>query len=70
MARPIFEHPDFSERGWYRIKKAAEMLGISRRTVLRKAKLGRRGGGLDYKVGQDGYKKFLGKELLRFYNEA
>lgn len=61
--------PDFDEKAWYPIGYAAKKLGIGRGKLLEAAKRGRRNSGIDFKVGLNGRKKFLGKELLRFYSE-
>lgn len=63
------ERPDFKENSWYPMTYAAQALGISRTTLLEAAKLGRRFGGIDWKIGRNGRKKFLGRELLRYYDE-
>jgi len=64
-----YEHPNFSDSSWYPIGEAARRLGIHRQTLREAAMRGRRNAGIDYKVGKNGRKKFLGKELNRFYNE-
>jgi|GEM_PF-6894463 hypothetical protein len=64
-----YERPDFKENSWYPIGIAAKMLGIYRGTLLEAAKRGKRDRGIDYKIGKNGRKKFLGKELNRYYNE-
>lgn len=61
--------PDFDIKGWYPIGYAARKLGIDRSTLRQAATRGRRNGGLDYKIGRNGRKKFSGSELLRYYNE-
>lgn len=61
--------PKFDENAWYPIGYAARQLGISRASLLRAAKLGRKRNGIDFKIGLNGRKKFLGRELLRYYTE-
>ncbi|MCM1369855.1 MAG: helix-turn-helix domain-containing protein [Candidatus Amulumruptor caecigallinarius] len=63
------EHPNFKENSWYPIGDAAKMLGIDRSTLRAAAERGRRAGGVDWKIGRNGRKKFSGKELNRYYNE-
>ena len=61
--------PTFDSNAWYPIGDAAKMLGIDRSTLRLAAERGRRQGGIDYKVGRNGRKKFSGRELTRYYNE-
>lgn len=64
-----YEHPNFSDNSWYPIGDAAKILGISRTTLRIAAERGKKRGGIDFKIGLNGRKKFLGKELNRFYND-
>lgn len=61
--------PILDTKAWYPIGEAAKLLGINRHTLLIAAQRGKRNGGLDFKVGRNGRKKFSGRELLRYYNE-
>lgn len=55
--------PDSWEGG---ISDAAVILGLHRDTIAKKAKLGRRYGGIDWRPGKRG-KIFTGKEIKRFW---
>lgn len=46
----------------------ARILGLHRDTIAKKAKLGRRHGGIDWLPGKRG-KIFIGKEIKRFWRE-
>lgn len=61
--------PQFDENAWYPIGYAAKQLGIDRSTLRKAATLGSRNNGIDFKVGKNGRKKFLGRDLLKFYRE-
>lgn len=46
---------------------ASKELGIDRKTLSSYAKLGKRHGGIDWKLGKNGRKQFSGKEVKRFW---
>ena len=60
--------PDIPDDWRGGIAEVVRVLGVSRSTVIRKAQLGRRHGGLDWTPGKRG-KTFTGKELKRFWRE-
>lgn len=65
----VTDPPKVNERGMYPTKEAAALLGISRRTLLDKAKLGARHGGIDCKVRRDnGRRSYSGREIMRFWS--
>ncbi len=58
------EIPDSWKGG---IGKTAQVLGISRFTLAKYAALGKRQGGIDWKLATNGRKIFTGKEVKRFW---
>lgn len=55
---------------WYRIGDAASLLGMHRRTLLNRAELGVKNGGIAYRIDKSsGRKEFKGRELIRYITE-
>lgn len=65
----ITTRPNIKEDEWLPIGVAADRLGCGRKVLLAATKRGVRQGGLKYKTGNNGRKKFLGRDLLRFWEE-
>lgn len=62
------EPPKVTETGLYRVKEAAELLGVSRSKLYDAEKRGARRGGIDGRVRRDnGRLQFTGKEILRYW---
>lgn len=65
--RLVPECPAISDRWKGGMSETARLLGIDRKTLRKYAELGKRQGGIDWKISMDGRKKFLGKEIKRFW---
>ena len=61
--------PDIPDNWRGGIAATAKLLGLSDDTVRKYARLGRRGGGIDWKPSKSGKMMFSGKEIKRFWNE-
>lgn len=61
--------PDIPDDWRGGISDVAKVLGLSRDTVAKYAKLGRRNGGIDWKPSKSGRKQFTGREVKRFWRE-
>lgn len=66
----VNECPVISDSWKGGITAAAKILGLDRKTLGRYAALGKREGGIDWKISpRTGRKQFLGKEIKRFWNQ-
>lgn len=66
----VNECPDVSDNWKGGIPDVARLLGLNRKTIIKYAELGKRGGGLDWHVSRSsGRKLFSGKEVKRFWRE-